>query len=449
MFEGLKKKFSSLIESIAKKEEEQIKTEDLPTSEIPAETEKTETPASEKVQTQQVPQEPSQRHASTPSHSHEKIEPVKEHGEPAKITPKPEAPKPPVKKHEEQVKKEIPEKPAEPEVQMPLTPAKPEQTYEKKEVHRAPEKAPQAQHKSGIGFGTKLKGMIFKEVKVSEKDIDPFMEEFRMALLQSDVNYEVAEKLTDSIRKELLSNQISSHNIEKGITGAIRGSVLNVLNKGEGVNIVGNARHSIDSNTTPYKILFIGPNGAGKTTAIAKVASMLLNNNITCMISASDTFRAAAIEQTVHHAGKLGVPVVKGDYGADPASVAFDAIAYAKAHGISVVLIDSAGRQETNKSLMEEIKKMVRVNKPDIKIFVGESTAGNALLNQVKEFNEALKLDGIILTKLDCDAKGGNTISILSETSVPVLFFGTGEKYTDLLVYDPDFIVDSILPQAS
>ncbi|MDE1855610.1 MAG: signal recognition particle-docking protein FtsY, partial [Candidatus Micrarchaeota archaeon] len=172
----------------------------------------------------------------------------------------------------------------------------------------------------------------------------------------------------------------------------------------------------------PFKILFIGPNGAGKTTSMAKVAHMLLKNGITCIMSASDTFRAAAVEQTVIHAQRLGIEAVKGIYGADPASVAFDAIAHARARGIDVVLIDSAGRQETNASLIEELKKIVRVTKPDLKLFVGESITGNSLLEQVRALNEAVKLDGIILTKLDVDAKGGNTLSILSETDVPVMF---------------------------
>jgi fused signal recognition particle receptor len=138
--------------------------------------------------------------------------------------------------------------------------------------------------------------------------------------------------------------------------------------------------------------------------------------------------------------------VIKGAYGADPASIAFDAIAYAKAHALDAVLIDSAGRQETNKSLIEELKKMVRVNKPDLCIFIGEGIAGNALLEQVKQFDQATKLDGVILTKLDVDAKGGNTLSILSDTQVPVLYFGTGEKYTDLMPYNPQFVVDNIVP---
>ena len=173
---------------------------------------------------------------------------------------------------------------------------------------------------------------------------------------------------------------------------------------------------------------------------------MLGKREIRCVISASDTFRAAAIEQAAIHAKKLGVEIVKGNYGADPASIAFDAIAYAKAHGADAVLIDTAGRQETNKSLIEELRKMVRVNKPDLCIFIGEGIAGNALLDQVTQFNEAVKLDGIILTKLDCDAKGGNTLSILSDTKIPILYFGTGEKYEDLMPYDPKFVAENIIP---
>ncbi len=178
---------------------------------------------------------------------------------------------------------------------------------------------------------------------------------------------------------------------------------------------------------------------------MAKLANMFIKNGFTAVLSASDTFRAAAIEQTAIHAQRLGIGVIKGRYGADPASVAFDAIAHAKAHHINVVLIDSAGRQETNKSLMEEVKKIVRITTPDIKIFVGESITGNSLLSQVNEFNEAIRLDCVILTKLDCDAKGGNTLSILSETNVPVLFFGTGEGYNDLMSYDPEFIINNII----
>lgn len=296
-----------------------------------------------------------------------------------------------------------------------------------------------------VTFTTRLKGAVFGQVKISEKDADPFIETLKIELLQSDVNYDVAEKMAARIRSGLIGKAVDSKNIEGEITEAIRGSIMGVLSSRPDTDILGMIKRRRDVGGLPFKIMFIGPNGAGKTTTMAKIANMLLSNGITCILSASDTFRAAAIEQTVHHAGKLGISVIKGNYGSDPASVAFDAIAHAKAHGIMAVLIDSAGRQETNKSLIEELKKMARVTAPDLKIFVGEAISGNALLEQVKAIDEAVKIDGIILTKLDVDAKGGNTISILSDTTVPILFFGTGEKYEDIIPYDPEFIIDNIL----
>ena len=300
--------------------------------------------------------------------------------------------------------------------------------------------------KVNITFGTKVKGLITGKARISEDDIKPFIDNLGVGLLESDVNYSAMQKITDEIAKELYGKVIESREIDKEITSIIRKSILSILLKGKSIDLPKAALEAKRNGLLPFKILFVGPNGAGKTTTIAKAAEMLIKSGLTCIISASDTFRAAAVEQSIYHAQKLGIEVIKGRYGADPASIAFDAIAHAKARGIDVVLIDSAGRQETNRSLIEELKKMARVTSPNLKIFVGESIAGNALLDQVSEFNKAISLDGIILTKLDCDAKGGNTLTILSETSIPVLYFGTGEKYSDLMPYDPNFILDSIMP---
>ena len=191
-------------------------------------------------------------------------------------------------------------------------------------------------------------------------------------------------------------------------------------------------------------VLFIGPNGSGKTTTIAKLAKQLQDRGITAVIAAGDTFRKAAIEQAQMHGDRLGVRVVKHAYGADPTAVAFDAIAHAKANNIACVLIDTAGRQETNYNLVKEMEKMDRVLAPHLKIFVGEAIAGNALVEQVKKFNAAVKLDGIILTKLDCDAKGGGALSIAFETKLPVLFVGVGQEYSDLKPFDAEWIVDNV-----
>ncbi len=296
-----------------------------------------------------------------------------------------------------------------------------------------------------IALATKIKGAFLGSVKLSEKDIAPFVEDLKLSLIKSDVNYEVAEKLAQNIESKLVNKEVKPREASKEINEEIRQSINELLSANKEIDIAAKIREKA-AKGEPYKILFIGPNGAGKTTTIAKIAAMLKQQGISCVLAASDTFRAAAIEQIETHAQRLGIEVIKGKYGADPASVAFDAIAHASSRGISCVLIDTAGRQETNKSLIEEVKKIERVNKPDMVLFIGESIAGNQLLEQVKEFNEAVHIDGIILTKLDCDAKGGNTLSILSETQIPVLFFGIGENYKDLIPYDRNFILSNLLP---
>lgn len=485
MFEGLKKKFSSFIDSLSKKEEEKAPEPEQKQQEAGIEAPQDnaasayrEPAPKEIVQEKPEPKPPQPAHEIPKEKPREEVavkvqEPAKVHAE--KIETRANAHHNEDAKPEHHIEKQITEerkaKPIvheQPAVQ-PIHNVKAEKAESaakapapKPHVHETPQVAPQykEQHQGAkievtherkekepqVSTFTKIKGMFLGHVKISEKDADPFIEGLKMGLLQSDVNYDVTERITDNIRRNLVGREVSSRNIAGDIRQGIRESILGVLSSRSEVQIISKVREKAAAGQLPYKILFVGPNGAGKTTTMAKVASMLLSNGISCVLSASDTFRAAAIEQTVYHAGKLGINVIKGTYGADPASVAFDAIAHAKAHNIMVVLIDSAGRQETNKSLIEELKKMARVTAPDMKIFIGESISGNALLDQVKAINEAVSLDGIILTKLDVDAKGGNTLSILSDTTIPILYFGTGEKYTDIMPYDPQFIVDNILP---
>ena len=299
-----------------------------------------------------------------------------------------------------------------------------------------------------LSLKTKIKSVFVSSIKLSESDIDRFMDLMKISMLQSDVSYSTTDEILDRMRAQLKDREISSKNIEGDVTGAIRNSLLSVLSGAKPFDIMQLVKTQISQGRGPVKILFLGPNGTGKTTTIAKLAYGFKKIGIRCVISASDTFRAAAIEQIAHHANAIGVPVIKSSYGADPASVAFDTIAYAKSHSLDVVLIDSAGRQETNKSLIDEMKKMVRVSTPDLIIFVGESTAGNVVSGQINEFGKFMKIDGIILTKLDCDAKGGGVLSIVHATGKPVLFFGTGEGYDALVPYTPDFVVNAMMPNA-
>ncbi len=298
-----------------------------------------------------------------------------------------------------------------------------------------------------LSLGTRIKSKVLRTVALNNDDIAYFLEVLQVSMLESDVAYDTTEKFIGTLDRKLHSLRFDSDNLSQGMIGAVRESLLSILNNNKGsMDLNRLINDSIRDGKTPVRILFLGPNGAGKTTMIAKLAHMLKSNGISCAMSASDTFRAAAIEQTEFHANKVGVPVIKGSYGADPASVAFDAIAYAKSHRISVVLIDTAGRQETTKNLVSEIQKISRITKPDATIFIGESTSGNRIAEQIKEFSKSVKIDGIILTKLDCDAKGGSAVSISDITGIPILFFGTGESYDALVEYRPEFIADAVLP---
>ncbi|MCK5109074.1 MAG: ATP-binding cassette domain-containing protein [Methanosarcinales archaeon] len=189
---------------------------------------------------------------------------------------------------------------------------------------------------------------------------------------------------------------------------------------------------------------YLGPNGSGKTTTIAKVTNYLQKNKLSVCLAAADTFRAAAIQQLEEHANKLKVPIIKKDYGSDPASVGFDAKSYAKKNKIDVLLIDTAGRMQNRDSLMQEIEKITRVNKPDMKIFIGESITGNDATEQAKAFNETINITGIILSKADVDEKGGTAISVSQVTGKPILFLGTGQKYKDLEIFDKDKMIEKL-----
>jgi len=191
-------------------------------------------------------------------------------------------------------------------------------------------------------------------------------------------------------------------------------------------------------------ILFSGINGSGKTTTIAKVGNYLQKHKLSVCFAAADTFRAAAIQQLEEHGEKLSVPVIKKDYGSDPASVGFDAISYAKKKGIDVVLIDTAGRMQNKDSLMKEIEKISRVTNPDMKIFLGESTTGNDAIEQAVAFDKAIGITGIILSKADVDEKGGTAISVSFVTKKPILFLGTGQKYSDLEIFDKKNIIEKL-----
>jgi len=228
--------------------------------------------------------------------------------------------------------------------------------------------------------------------------------------------------------------------IEISIVNSLKTSIRELFNV-ESIDILKRIKAK---KNKPYVILFFGINGSGKTSSIAKLAYMLQKKNISAVMVAADTWRAAAIQQLEEHGNKLGIKVIKHDYGADPAAVAFDGIKHAQARNLDVVLIDTAGRMHSNTNLIQEMEKIVRVAKPDLKIFVGESITGNDCVIQSETFDRAIGIDGIILTKSDVDEKGGAIISISYVLKKPILYLGTGQNYSDLKEFNPDDIVASI-----
>lgn len=305
-----------------------------------------------------------------------------------------------------------------------------------------PEEKKQRDIAPKIGLVQKVKSIFSQEIEIGEGEAAPLFEELEVALLESDVSFDTSQQLLSSLRGKIIGMRVNKNSFSKQVRESIKQSFLELFANEpfDFYNFVAAKKNRGEVTS----VLFVGPNGAGKTTTIAKLASQLQKRGFSSIIAAGDTFRKAAIEQAVVHGEKLGVRVVKHDYGADPAAVGFDAISAAKAGKVDVVLIDTAGRQETNVNLVKEMQKMERVLKPDLKLFVGEAIAGNALIEQIKKFHEAISLDGVVLTKLDCDAKGGGAFSIAYETKLPLLFVGVGQSYEDLQPFDAEWVVDNV-----
>lgn len=305
------------------------------------------------------------------------------------------------------------------------------------EIKHADEDKRELKAKVGVGGG--LKGLLFGGIEINEKQIEDLLWELELSLIESDVEQDAAREIVSKIKQKLIGTKVSAKNIDEYLKEQIK-EILSEMMETEKISLLEEIKEH-----KPLKILILGPNGAGKTTSIAKLVNYFHKHKKTCVVAAADTFRAGAIDQLEVHANKLGVRVIKQQYGADPAAVAFDAVKAAEAGKIDVVMIDSAGRQETNKNLMEELRKIERVAKPDLKLYVGEAYVGQTLLEQVDEFKEIVGIDGFILTKIDTDAKGGTAISLLYKTKKPILFVGTGQGYDDFEEFTPHFVLERII----
>jgi fused signal recognition particle receptor len=300
------------------------------------------------------------------------------------------------------------------------------------------EEKTKTEEKQKKSFFSKLKDKI-TTVQLSESKFDDIFWELEVGLLENNVAMEVIEKIKDDLKVELVNKHIPAGDIERVIINSLRNSISQILTF-EKIDIV----EYIKSHEKPVIILFLGINGTGKTTTIAKFINLFKKNNITSVVSASDTFRAAAIDQLKEHTDKLGVKLIRHDYGADPAAVAFDAIKYAKAKGIDVVLIDTAGRLHSNTNLMDELKKIIRISNPNLKIFIGDALTGNDCVEQATIFNDIAGIDAIVISKADADEKGGTALSVSYVTGKPLIYLGTGQDYNDLEPFNKEKIISTL-----
>jgi fused signal recognition particle receptor len=295
--------------------------------------------------------------------------------------------------------------------------------------------------KSGLnGFVQKI-----SQKELSDKDINRILDEFVLVLVQNDVAYDVAKKICDDIQVKLKTVQIKRFSDSTEPARDVLHEVLVELLKGSGETSFFDILEKCKNEHRSAVVLFVGVNGTGKTSSIAKIGHLLLAKGYSVVIAAADTYRTGSIEQIEEHARRIGIKTIKHDYGGDSAAVAFDAVNYAKAHGINVVLIDTAGRMQTNKNLLEEMKKIARVAQPDLTVLVVDALTGNDAIEQGRVFSQAIKLDGVILTKLDADTKGGSAISMATIIGKPILFAAVGQNYEDLIPFNPDQMVAKII----
>ncbi len=292
-----------------------------------------------------------------------------------------------------------------------------------------------------------LSGLVEKiaTTELKAENLRPILSNFRLNLIENDVAVAVADHVCEEMEKRLDGVQVRRLEDRKEIVRrSLHEILLAILTTNETIDLMEKVEEKRRANE-PYVIVFVGINGTGKTTTIAKVAQLLMKNRYSVILACSDTYRAGSIEQLEEHAKRLGVRMIKHKYGADPAAVAYDAINHARAHGVSAVLIDTAGRIQTDRNLMNELAKIKRVINPDLTILTVDALTGNDAVMQAEEFHKSVGIDGTILTKVDADVKGGAALSVTYVTGKPIVFIGTGQKYEDLEEFDPEQFTQMIL----
>ena len=294
---------------------------------------------------------------------------------------------------------------------------------------------------------TGLKGIVDKisNTGFTDNDLEPILWDLQLQLIGNDVSVEVAERICNGMKERLVGREAprfgdKSNVVKKALHESLE-SVMNGDNRIDLLKLVDESK----KNGEPYSIMFVGINGTGKTTTIAKVAHLLKKKGYSVVLASGDTYRAGAIEQLEEHGRRLGIRVIRHKYGSDAAAVGFDAVEHAKAQGIDVVLIDTAGRMQTNRNLMDELQKVKRVVQPKLTIMILDSLIGNDATEQALTFNKHIGFDAAILTKVDADAKGGSSLSVAYLTGKPVLYVGVGQSYDDLQLFNPQWFAEKLL----
>ena len=283
-------------------------------------------------------------------------------------------------------------------------------------------------------------GRVIKQGKV----LDDLLEELEWMLLESDISSEAVTSVLDALRKSLVGARLRrGAALAKVLEAALKRALRNLLSAGYW-DFDASIQSFLDQGDAPVVVMLVGVNGTGKTTTAAKIAHRLQSNGHSVIAAAGDTFRAGAIQQLESHCENLGIRCISSQRGGDAAAIARDAIESAKAKNIDIVLVDTAGRMQNKTNLMKELEKVRRVANPHLVLFVGDALAGNDAVDQAKMFQEMMRFDGAVLSKMDTDAKGGAGLSIAFATGRPIVFAGIGQGYDDLLQFNPDWLLDEM-----
>ncbi|WP_336360519.1 signal recognition particle-docking protein FtsY [Haladaptatus sp. ZSTT2] len=333
--------------------------------------------------------------------------------------------------------------PAEPEpVAEPETELEAESESEPEPVDVAEDvETEEAEKSNGRSLGERAKLFATGRVVIDEDDLEDPLWNLEMALIQSDVEMNVAEEILDRIREKLVGEtRVRGRSTGDIVEEALHDALYDVISVGQ-FDFDGR----IQEADKPVVIIFTGVNGVGKTTSIAKLSKYFEKQGLSTVLANGDTYRAGANEQLAEHARLLEKKIITHDQGSDPTAVIYDAVEYAKANDIDVVLGDTAGRLHTNNDLMAQLEKIDRVVGPDMTIFVDEAVAGQDAVERARTFNNAAAIDGAILTKADADSNGGAAISIAHVTGKPILFLGVGQGYDDIERFDPEQMLERLL----